>query len=173
MVPESTDPLPLRKIGAVVMAVLLTTLASTFFMSMGLRSFNDRSKAYSVFAALVYATAPIVAMMLAALLANRILEGSLSLVSFLATGVSAQDDLIVTLFPHLIHLSLIGSLITLAHSLRALTRSSLSVALLMAIGSVPLILGSFVVGLTATDLLIPASSPETITLFRTLFQLPT
>lgn len=168
--PQANEPIPLDKVSAVVLGTILTMVGSTFFMVMGLRSLNIRRNPYEVFAALIYATAPISTLMVVALGLNRILEGDLTLIGFLVNGFAAYDDLLVKLFPHLIHTALFVSFIALAQCLRALTHSSLAVASLMAMACIPFILGAFIVGLTAAELLFPASSAETIGVFQALLQ---
>ena len=143
----------------------LTVACTTFFLMVGLHALNVRRSPYSVFSALVYASAPFTTTLASLLVADKILFGDLFILGFLATGFAPEDDFLAKLFPVMMLVASSLSLIILSQSIRAISRSSLSVAVMMGVATIPLLLGSFVVALTITDFAYPRSSPSTIQFF--------
>ena len=148
-----------------LLATTLTLLCSTFFLSLFLDALAIRRSYYSVFSALSYATAPCTSVLLAMLLVNKATLGNFSLLTSIASGFFNQGEMVAKIFPTISLLSIGLALIVLSQSLRALSNSSLSVSLLLAIFAIPLVLGSYIVALTTTDLFFPRSSETIIRFF--------
>jgi hypothetical protein len=140
-------------------------LCAAFLLMVALRSLNFKRSTYTLLAALVYATAPCTTILVALLLANKVTSGDLSLLGVIASGFGDHSNVVVRIFPTMLMIAQALAFLTLSQSLRALTHSSLGVSLLLGIIAIPLILGSFIIALTATDLVFPSSSPVTIQFF--------
>ncbi len=150
-----------------VITTLLTFVCTSLFLLVILMSLNMLSEAYRTFSTLVYATAPFITIMGAMLLANKVLHGDLSLLGYLMTGGVPTGEVIPSFFPIAMRVGALSSIVILSQSLRAVTNSSFGVGMLLAVTTIPLVLGSFVVALTATDLIFPNSSTTTIRFFST------
>lgn len=144
---------------------LLTLVCTAFFLLVILIALNMLGEAYRTFSTLVYSTAPFITILGAMLIANKVLHGDLSLLGYLATGSIPAGEVISSFFPTAMRAAAVCSLIILGQALRAVTNSSFGVGMLLGITTIPLLLGSFVVALTATDLLFPNSSAMTIRFF--------
>jgi hypothetical protein len=120
----------------------------------------------SIFASLIYSTAPLITLMGAMYLLNYLLEGRLSILQYLTTGYARPDDWLLKIFPNLFRIFCLLSFILFANAVRALYRSSLMSAYLIASVSIPLLLGSFVVALSLTELCFHRSSEHVIAFFR-------
>jgi len=103
---------------------------------------------------------------------NRIVQGSFSILVFIAYGFSVPGDLLVSIFPHVFRGALILSVITLAFGFRTITRGTLAMGAVMATLALVLLLGSYIIGLTATELVYPFSSARTIEFFSRYFAYP-
>ena len=96
---------------------------------------------------------------------NKLLYGDLSILGGLALGMAPQGNVVAAMFPSAMRVAALFSLIVLGQSLRVISNSSLSVGMLLAFSTLPFLLGSFVVSLTATEFFFPGSSPDTIRFF--------
>jgi hypothetical protein len=140
---------------------------------MALHALNLRRLAYRIFSGLVYATAPFITLLTALLITNKILYGNLSLLGVFGFGLPSGNNLAVTIFPIAMRLAALLSFLILSQSLRAITNSSRSLGILLALSAFPLLLGSFVIAVTVTDMLFPGSSSSTISFFSAYITNPT
>jgi hypothetical protein len=158
----------LQSLAPVLLASILTFLLASFFMVMGLQILGVRRSMRMTLAILAYCTSPLVSLMLLASAASLIMYGAPTVTMFLASGYAAPDDAVVQVFPYLLKITGLLSLVILTQALRSITTSSLTVSLLAALCSIPLILGAFVIALTLTDVAFPQSSPRTIALYQSM-----
>lgn len=149
----------------VVMATLGTIVLTTFFLFVVLRVLNLPSSMYRAFASLIYSSVPFITTLAALLIVNKIANNDLSLLGSLVAAKAPEGRIIAAVFPTAIKIAAVCSLLVLAQALRSLTNSSGTVGLLLAIVTLPLLLGAFIVALTATELLFPDTSVDTIRLF--------
>lgn len=164
--PSKEIPAPLANhLGPAITAALLTILCTSFFLLMALRSLNVRGITYRTFSSVVYATAPFITILSALLILNKVLYGDLSLLGSLALGIAPQGNSVLAIFPAAMRIAALFSLAILGQCLRVITNSSFSVGILLALSSLPLLLGSFIVALTVTDFIFPQSSADTIRFF--------
>jgi len=153
-----------------------STLALTFIITCCLVTSSAHAIGSNIYlrslAALVYSLAPMTAIMGIMLLANRISQGSPTLVMFIALGTTQPNDLITEIFPYAFRASLGLAFLTLAYGLAAVMRGTLGIGLFMAALALILLLGSFVVGLTITDIIYPLTSSRTIDFFARYLAYP-
>lgn len=161
-----------KQLPPVLLTTFATLIATSFFVTMGLRSLRFRKSWYSCFASLTYATAPFTSTFLILLIVNKLAMGDLTLLGFLSSGFAREGDISSRIFPYLIRAAALLALLILTHALSTITRSSKGVGALMAAAVVPLTLGSFIMGLTVTDMIFPLSSPSVISFFRAYLLFP-
>jgi hypothetical protein len=151
-----------------VLTVILTIVLSAIFIRTALKALQVRCRLAPIVANLIYTTAPLTTLMTVTLFANHLVSGELSLLYALGTGTTQDSDVVVKTFPMVLRIALALSLVVLACGYRFIARSSLVPALLMAVGTIPLILGSFVVSMTLIDIFIRDASIGTIRFFEYL-----
>jgi hypothetical protein len=146
--------------------VFITLALTTFFVTMFFRALHLPSSPSTVFASIVYASAPITTLMGGVYLINYLLEGRLSILQFLSTGYARPDEALLLMFPNLIKIFCFLAFILFAGGVRALYRSSAVSAYLIAATCIPLLLGSFLVAASLTEACFPGSSEQVIGFFR-------
>jgi hypothetical protein len=157
-------------------SVILTTLL-TIFITITLTSFmahasNVQRPFGRVLAAIAYSTAPVTVIFATLLLASKIFMGNLPLLMFISTGTSLPYDKVNQIFPFALRISLVISLFNLAQSLSVAARGGLGLGVVMAILTIPVILGSFVMGLWLTELIYPGASVDAIAFFTGFMAYP-
>jgi hypothetical protein len=156
-------------VGSSAMTFLLTLILSSFFTTFSSHAFGAKDRCLRAVAALIYCTAPITVMFTILLIASRLSMGDFTVVTYLSTGVQLPDDFVMRIFPYVFKASLCLAFITLAFGLRTLTHASLMGGILMAAITTLLILGSFILSLTVTELVYPSTSSQTIDVFKRYF----
>jgi hypothetical protein len=94
------------------------------------------------------------------------MEGRLSILQFLTTGYARPNDWLLQMFPNLFKLFCLLSFVVFGNCIRAIYRSSITSAVLIAAVCIPLLLGSFIVALSLTEVCFAGSSDQVITFFR-------
>jgi hypothetical protein len=158
--------------GSVGMSVGVTLLCACLLLAATMHAAGAKTSYPRAVAALAYSLTPITAILGVLHLANWGYMGSFTIVTFIATGLPLPNDLPLQIFPFVFRTSLFLAWITLAYGLRTVAKSSLPLGLIMAALTIPLILGSFIIGLTCTDLLYPSTSSRTIEFFGRFFAYP-
>jgi hypothetical protein len=169
---EGTFVTAATTIAPAVLSAILTVALASFLLQMALRIFQIRCSFLLALATVALATAPFSTLMLLTLAANAIMRGELTVMTYLATGFVAVDDIVVRFFPYLIRVVMLLALLIVSHSVRTLSRTSLGMAGLISAIIIPLLLGSFVVALSATELIFPGVSPRSIQLAQAFLTLP-
>jgi hypothetical protein len=160
----------------IMTGVLLTTTVSVVLCAtlapFGIRAFGARNRYFRSIAALIYCTTPITVTMAIFCIASRLLTGKFATLEFLAFGFAQSNDLITEIFPYVFRASLVVAAAILINGLRTIGRSSYYVGAVSAVITVMLLLGSFIIGLTITDLVYPSLSTRTIEFFARYFSYP-
>jgi hypothetical protein len=151
---------------ATLLTTLLTLALTTCFVTMLFRALRLAPSIEASFAALVYSSAPIITLMGGMYLTNYLMEGNLSILQFLSTGYTRQNDWLLQMFPNLFKIFCLLSFIVFANCIRAIYRSSVTSAGLIAAVCIPLMLGSFIVALSLTEVCFAGSSEQVIAFFR-------
>jgi hypothetical protein len=159
-------------IGGVTVTTLLTLFFVSIFTALSVHAIGIRRAHMRTVAALAYSLAPMTLIIAVLAAISWALQGSCTILTFVAHGASLHDDLTTTIFPHVFRGSLALTFITLTFGLRTVTRGSLGMGAAMAALSFVLLLGSFVIGLTITELVLPQSSSRTIEFFWRYFAYP-
>lgn len=157
-------------------AVAITTAVTAFSLSLlltfSVHAVGGKKNYLRAVVALAFSSVPITAVIGMLIVTGRLYTGSFSVVTFLATGMTMRGDLALEIFPYVVRASLVLAFITLAYGLRTIARSSLALGILMASFTIPLLIGSFIIGLTVTDLIHPATSSRTIEFFARFLAYP-
>ena len=160
---ELQDRLPM--IAITLSTTILTLSLTSFFSFMGLRALNSYTSPFQIIASIAYATTPFITLLSVLWCTNQILEGDLTAVNFIATGLASSGDLAIAVLPTSLRIAAGLALIIMTCCYRHLVGASLSVGLLLAVATVPLLLGSFIVSASIFDLIAPYSSANTIRFF--------
>lgn len=155
-----------------ILTVILTFIFTTIFARTALTAFHAHCSLLAVGSNLVYACAPLITLMVVVLAANQAISGELSLLTFLGTGSADNADVVVGTYPLIFRIAMVLCLAVLSCGYSSLTRASLFPGVLMAAGTIPLILGSLVVALTLIDVVIPDASIGTIRFLETFLLWP-
>jgi hypothetical protein len=150
---------------ATLLAFFLTLGLAGFFQSMTTRALGAQQSMFSLFCAMIYAFTPFVTVMVFFYAATYWAQGHISILQYLTTGFASQSDNLVQFFPTMVKITGLVCFILFTNGIRALMRSSLSSATLIAAVCVPLIMGSFVVSLSIEELLLPGISTKVIGVF--------
>jgi hypothetical protein len=132
---------------------------------MATRALGAQQSIFSLICAMIYAFTPFVTVMAFFYAATYWMQGHISILQFLTTGFVSQQDVLVRFFPTVAKVTCLVCFILFTNGIRALMRSSLSSATLIAAICVPLIMGSFVVSLSIEELLVPGISSHVISFF--------
>lgn len=159
-------------VGSIAMTTALTAICTSFLVAFSIHAIGSKRTLLRSAAALAYSTTPISVVVTLLYILSRISMGSCTLLTFLSSGVSLPDDLVVRLYPHAFRASLALAFLTLSQGLRTVSRASLVIGGMMAAVAVLLLLGSFVLSLAATDLVYPSTSSRTIEFFGRYFSYP-
>lgn len=159
-------------VGSVAMTTLITLVLVSLFSSFSVHAIGIRRGYMRTIAVLAYSLAPITLVMVVLSVINWFLQGSFSVLTFVAHGSFVPGDLSTLVFPHAFRGSLALAFIALAFGLRTVTRGSFSMGAVMAALTVVLLLGSFVISLTIVDLAYPSASSRTIEFFARYFAYP-
>jgi hypothetical protein len=155
-----------------ILTVVLTLILTTIFAKTALTALRTHCSLRAVGSNLIYASAPLITLMVVILVANQLISGELSLLTFLGTASADNADVVVGTYPLIFRIAILLCLTVLSSGYASLTRATLFPGFLMALGTIPLILGSFVVALTLIDLAIPDSSIGTIRFLETFLLWP-
>lgn len=151
---------------ATLLTTLITLALTTCFVTMLFRALRLSPSIDATFSALVYSSAPIITLMGAIYLTNYAMEGRLSILQFLTTGYARPNDWLLQMFPKLFKLFCLLSFVVFGNCIRAIYRSSITSGVLIAAVCIPLLLGSFIVALSLTEVCFAGSSEQVITFFR-------
>lgn len=124
------------------------------------------------FACLAYSSAPMTTIMLVILIMNIVLQGDITVATFVATGQVNAGDFIIQIFPYITIISLLLSYITLSYGLSAAAQASLGAGLMTASITIFLMLGSFVLSLHFHEFMLPLSSSQIIGFFSGFLAFP-
>ena len=157
---------------SIVLTTITTILLTVVLLSFTAHASNVKSPFGKVLAAVAYSTAPLSAVFLTLMLVNKILMGSLALLTFISNGIFLPNDIITQVFPVALRVSALAALFNLSQGLAAAARGGLGIGLVLGFLALPLILGSFVLSLWLTELIYPMSSSETIAFFSNFLAYP-
>jgi hypothetical protein len=157
---------------SVAITTLATLLCTSVLLASSMHVAGVRTNYLRAIVALAFCSVPITAVLSALITGGRLYAGSFTITSYLATGITVPGDLILEIFPAVVRASLVLSYITLAYGLSTVARSSFGMGLIMATLTIPLLLGSFIVGLSITELVHPQTSSRTIEFFSRYLAYP-
>lgn len=164
--PDGTIGTPqITNLVATSLAIFLTLLFAGFFQSMTTRALGSQLTTFPLVCAMIYSFTPFVSVMAFYYAATYWTQGHISVLQFLTTGFVSQHDALVQFFPTVCKLTCLVSFTLFTNGIRALMRSSLSSAILVAAICVPLLMGSFIVGLSIEELILPGISEAVIHFF--------
>jgi len=155
---------------AVALTTALTMLTFSFFLSVLMRLLLLNVSMFKVLVSVLYSCAGLIPFMLAFYLGNYLASGHLSVLKFLATGRMDSRDWFVALFPISAKVALGFSFFLFTNAIRALTDSKLMSAFSLAVLAIPVLIGSFAVALTMTDIVYKDTGVEVYRFFTDLLQ---
>ena len=155
---------------SVTVTTLLTIFAFSFFMSVLLKLLLIDVSMFKVLAGVLYSIAGLIPLMLAYYLGNYLASGHLSVLDFLATGRMDAQDWFVALFPTCAKVALGFSFFLFVNAIRALTDSKTMSALSLSLLGIPVLIGSFAVSLTVSDVIYKDTGIEVYRFFTDLLQ---
>ena len=156
---------------AIAMTVVLTLIWFSLLMSVLLKLLLLNVAPGKMWAACLYCLASLIPFMGAFYLGNFLASGRLSVLEYLATGQANRSDWFLELFPTCARAALFFSFFLFVNAVRALTNTKLVSAFSMALLGVPVLIGSFVVSLTISDVLFQDTGPEVYRFFTHLLDL--
>ncbi|MCX6115362.1 MAG: hypothetical protein NTV65_09150 [Proteobacteria bacterium] len=154
---------------------LLTTLAISFVFfvistTIMLRILGISAAIIKVIAAIMYSLVAAIPIMLGYYIANYAINGELTILSFLCTGQISEGDWLTGLFPLLIYTAMALGFLVFVGAIRAIGKTPTITAYLLALLCIPLLIGSFIVGITCAEALYPDTSLRIGTFFSSLFE---
>jgi hypothetical protein len=157
---------------AITMTVVLTLIWFSLLMSVLFKLLLLEVSSGKIWAASLYCLAGLIPFMLAFYLGNFLASGHLSILEFLATGRINKSDWFLELFPTSAKVALAYSFFLFVNAVRALTGAKLVSAFSMAVLAIPVLIGSFVVSLTISDILFQDTGAEVYRFFTNLLTSP-
>lgn len=157
---------------AVIVTLALTLLLFSLCTTVLLRLMGISAPAIKVIAAVTYALVAIIPLMLAYYAANFAINGELTILSFLTTGRLSDGEWLIGLFPTLIYIGAGLMFLVFVSALRALGNTPISTAYLLAILCIPLLIGSFFVGMTCAESIFPNTSYMVGKFFTSFLDIP-
>lgn len=153
---------------SIATTVVLTLVWFSLLMSVLFRVLLLKVSSGKVWAASLYCITGLVPFMLAFYLGNFLASGHLSIVELLATGHVDKTDWCIELFPTWARIALIYSFFLFVNAVRALTGTKFVSSFSMAVLAIPVLIGSFVVSLTISDILFQDTGLEVYRFFTHL-----
>jgi len=155
---------------AIAMTVVLTLIWFSLLMSVLLKLLLLNVSPGKMWAASLYCLASLIPFMGAFYLGNFLTSGHLSVLEYLATGESNHSDWFLKLFPICAKAALLFSFFIFVNAVRALTNTKFISAFSMAVLGIPVLIGSFVVSLTMSDVLFQDTGMEVYRFFTHLLK---
>lgn len=153
---------------SIAMTVVLTLIWFSLLMSVLFKILLLSVTPGKVWAASLYCLASLIPFMAAFYLGNFFASGHLSILSYLATGQAKGSDWFLEFFPTCAKFALLFSFYLFVNAVRALTDAKFVSAFSMAVLAIPVLIGSFVVSLTISDVLFPDTGAEVFRFFTHL-----
>jgi hypothetical protein len=153
---------------AIALTVVLTLIWFSLLMSVLFKLLLLTVSPGKLWAASLYCLAGLIPFMLAFYLGNYLASGQVSILQFLATGHAEESDWFIELFPNSAKVALAFSFLLFVNAVRALTNSRFISALSMSVLGIPVLIGSFVVSLTMSNILFPDTGVEVYRFFTNL-----
>jgi hypothetical protein len=153
---------------SIAMTVVLTLIWFSLLMSVLFKLLLLNVTPGKVWAASLYCLASLIPFMGAFYLGNFFASGHLSILGYLATGQAKGSDWFLEFFPTCAKVALSFSFYLFVNAVRALTDAKFVSAFSMAVLAIPVLVGSFVVSLTISDVLFPETGFEVYRFFTHL-----
>jgi hypothetical protein len=161
-----------KKTATVLTSTIMTISLLVILLSFIAHACNVKRPFGKIFASVAYCTAPLTIIFATLLLANKILMGNLTLLTFISNNLSLLTDLISHIFPFALRIALAVSLFNLSQFLSAASRGGLGLGIVLALLTVPLLLGSFVASLWIIESFDRSASYDVITFFSNFMAYP-
>jgi hypothetical protein len=153
---------------SISMTVVLTLIWFSLLMSVLFKLLLLKVSPGKIWAASLYCVSGLIPFMLSFYLGNFLASGHLSILELLATGYYKESDWFLGLFPTCAKVALAFSFFLFVNATRALTNAKLVSAFSMAVLGVPVLIGSFVVSLTISDVIFQDTGVEVYRFFTHL-----
>jgi hypothetical protein len=140
---------------AITVCFAVSFVVFTLCTTILLRIMGISAPLIKVVAANVYALVATIPLMIAYYIANFALEGELTVLSFLAHGQPAQNDWLLEMFPWLVYFAAALIFLVFMYAMRAIGNSPLSTAIRLSLLCIPILVGSFAIGVTCAAQLFP------------------
>ncbi|MEY4667994.1 MAG: hypothetical protein RL518_693 [Pseudomonadota bacterium] len=157
---------------SITMTVVLTLVWFCLLLSVLFKLLLLSVSPGKIWAATLYCLTGLIPFMLAFYLGNYIASGRVSVLEFLATGQVHHSDWFLYLFPTCAKVAIAFSFFLFVNAVRALTNTKLLSALSMSVLALPVLIGSFVVSLTISNMVFPDTGLEVYRFFTQLLTIP-
>lgn len=154
---------------AVTTTTVLTIISFVFFTTVLMRLLLIKARPIQVLAATLYSLASFIPFMLAYYLLNFFASGRLTVLSYLASGTSNQDDWVIELFPIMVRFATVSCFLIFANALRVLGSSKTISAISTALLAIPVVVGAFAVSITVTNFIFKDAGIPVYRFFLALF----
>jgi hypothetical protein len=153
---------------AISMTVVLTLIWFSLLTSVLFKLLLLNVSPGKLWAASLYCLTGLIPFMLAFYLGNYLTNGHLSILGYLATGHAHNSDWFVELFPTCATWALVFCFYLFVNAVRALTNTKLVSAISMSVLAIPVLIGSFVVSLTISNIIFEDTGLEVYRFFTHL-----
>lgn len=154
---------------AVTTTSALTILLFVFFTTVLLKLLLIKARPIQVLAATLYSLASFIPFMLAYYLLNFLASGRLTILAYLASGTSNQDDWVIGLFPVTVRFATVSCFFIFANAIRVLGSAKTMSAISTAVLAIPVVVGAFAVSITVTNILFRDTGIQVYRFFLTIF----
>lgn len=158
---------------AIIITLVLTLVLFTLCTTVLLRLMGISAPVVKVIGAITYSLVATIPLMLTYYAANFAINGELTILGFFTTGRLAEGEWLIGLFPTLLYIAAALMFLVFVSALRALGNTPISSAYLMAVLCLPLLIGSFFVGMTCAESLFPQSAFHVGRFFSSFLDVPT
>lgn len=152
-------------IKAVVMTTLLSIFTTGVLTIFSFRIFHGRARPINVFALWIYSLAPITTVLLIVFALNKLIQGELTVLSFISSGYYQKSDIIVALLPYALRCAALISLAVFSSGTALILGVSRTLSILVTGLSIPILLGSYVLAVTVSDFTYPGIAPQVNSFF--------
>jgi hypothetical protein len=154
---------------ALIQAVITTTLVSIFTTGLltifAFRIFHGSARSIRIFALWIYSLAPITAALLIVFALNKLLQGELTVLTYISSGYHRTSDITVALLPYALRGAALVSLVVFSTGTSLILGVSRTLAILVTGLGVPILLGSYVFAVALSDFLYPGIAPQVNSFF--------
>jgi hypothetical protein len=161
-----------KRTATVLASTIITISLVIILLSFTAHACNLKRPFGKILASVAYCTTPLTVIFAALLLANKTLMGNLTLLTFISNNISLLTDRISQIFPLTLRATLVIALFNLSNYLSSASRGGIGLGIVLALLTVPLLLGSFVISLWIIEFFDGSASYDVITFFSNFMAYP-